>query len=540
MPKKTKARRDGFGILLRIGDFHHNCEVIEKKEGELILVRKPNKELNKTYTEYGPCPQCLGFFLKELLWHHIKYSCISRIQKGGSKHALSESNALMASTIAKENPQFYENIIAKLINDRISLVCKQDSLINQFGKLQFEKYHTTQSNLTRQSMRQLARLLIELRQINPNKLWLSSWLRPEYFDDIITDIKNLCSLISTSNSDRPQFNIPSMALKLGHSLRKCIAVEKGSCIRKGDVKGLERLTDLLTLMDLEWSIRVSSNALNTLHIKKINSVELLPLTEDLVKLNTFLNNKIVFHRKALELAPTKYDQWRKLALYVLCKIVLFNKRRSGEAARMKVENYTSRPNWSQCGTAEYKESMSDLERQLVSSLTLVQIVGKRGRIVTVLLTTDVKNAIDLLLQTRVNMNIPSNNNFLFAAGGNAVSHLRGHDALRMCCHEANLERPDLISSTKLRKYVATVSQIFNLTENETDWLARHLGHDIRVHRDFYRLHDSSIELTKVSRILLAVERGEANKFSGKSLNEIDIAGKLVTLFYYVYRFEKQV
>ena len=39
-------------------------------------------------------------------------------------------------------------------------------------------------------------------------------------------------------------------------------------------------------------------------------------------------------------------------------------------------------------------------------------------------------------------------------------------------------------STKLQKYIATISEVLSLKENEVDWLARHLGHDVMVHREF--------------------------------------------------------
>ncbi|XP_050505686.1 uncharacterized protein LOC126892429 [Diabrotica virgifera virgifera] len=61
-----------------------------------------------------------------------------------------------------------------------------------------------------------------------------------------------------------------------------------------------------------------------------------------------------------------------------------------------------------------------------------------------------------------------------------------------------------------------------MSENEYDWLARHLGHDIRVHREFYRLHESAVELTKVSRLLIAVDKGEASRFAGKRIEDISI------------------
>ena len=63
-----------------------------------------------------------------------------------------------------------------------------------------------------------------------------------------------------------------------------------------------------------------------------------------------------------------------------------------------------------------------------------------------------------------------------------------------------------------------------LTEVDVDWLARHLGHDIRVHREFYRLHESSTELAKVSKLLLAVDSGNINKIAGKSLTDMSIEG----------------
>ena len=44
-----------------------------------------------------------------------------------------------------------------------------------------------------------------------------------------------------------------------------------------------------------------------------------------------------------------------------------------------------------------------------------------------------------------------------------------------------------ITSTKLRKYVATVSQILNLEENELETMERFMGHDINIHPAFYRL-----------------------------------------------------
>ncbi|KAK4873904.1 hypothetical protein RN001_013264 [Aquatica leii] len=94
--------------------------------------------------------------------------------------------------------------------------------------------------------------------------------------------------------------------------------------------------------------------------------------------------------------------------------------------------------------------------------------------------------------------------------------------VRSACNEANLRQPELITGTKLRKYVGTICQLFDLTENKSDFPAKHMGHDIRVHRNFYRLHENAVEATKIIRLLIAIEKGDANKFVGKTLNDINI------------------
>lgn len=119
--------------------------------------------------------------------------------------------------------------------------------------------------------------------------------------------------------------------------------------------------------------------------------------------------------------------------------------------------------------------------------------------------------------------IPQENKFVFArATKGSLDHLRGWDSVSDNVKEvqASLKKPKEITSTKLRKYVATVSQAAALTEVDVDWLARHLGHDVRLHREFYQLHESTTELAKVSKLLMAVDSGNIRGVVGKSLVEM--------------------
>lgn len=49
-----------------------------------------------------------------------------------------------------------------------------------------------------------------------------------------------------------------------------------------------------------------------------------------------------------------------------------------------------------------------------------------------------------------------------------------------------------------------------------------MGHAIRVHRQFYQLPEGTLQLVKISKILMAMEQGRLADFQGKSLEDINI------------------
>ena len=49
-----------------------------------------------------------------------------------------------------------------------------------------------------------------------------------------------------------------------------------------------------------------------------------------------------------------------------------------------------------------------------------------------------------------------------------------------------------------------------------------MRHDITVHRQYYRLHDSSVELAKISKILLKVDGSDPEGWKGCRLDDINL------------------
>ena len=89
------------------------------------------------------------------------------------------------------------------------------------------------------------------------------------------------------------------------------------------------------LCETDWSSYVSSGALTTLHVKKRNKTQSLPLTEDIKRLSSHLAHKRKVFLDELKSTPT-VDNWHNLAKVSLANIILFNRRRSGEASRVLV------------------------------------------------------------------------------------------------------------------------------------------------------------------------------------------------------------
>ena len=60
--------------------------------------------------------------------------------------------------------------------------------------------------------------------------------------------------------------------------------------------------------------------------------------------------------------------------------------------------------------------------------------------------------------------------------------LNGWYQLNKMCKLACCKNVRNITSTNMRKYLATIAQVMDLKENEMDQVAAHLGHDVNVHR----------------------------------------------------------
>ena len=139
-------------------------------------------------------------------------------------------------------------------------------------------------------------------------------------------------------------------------------------------------------------------------------------------------------------------------------LIIFNKRRGGEASKLLLSAYQRRPNWNEEVNRELESTLSPVEQHLKHRMDLILIPGKRNRQVPILLTEDLQVAMKALYKTRSQCGIPEENVYFFATPS-SDGHLSGWLVLNKVANLAQLENPAVVTSTRLRKYIATVSQV---------------------------------------------------------------------------------
>lgn len=70
----------------------------------------------------------------------------------------------------------------------------------------------------------------------------------------------------------------------------------------------------------------------------------------------------------------------------------------------------------------------------------------------------------------------------------------------------------------------------DLDAGQKEWLAEHLGHELNVHKNNYVLQEPVIELAKISRLLIAIESGDATQYVGRKLQDIVAEGLIAFIF----------
>lgn len=373
--------------------------------------------------------------------------------------------------------------------DDISFEAKKDLLIAHFGESYLKKHKREGIRYACSNrMRELSRLLIEYRKVvGSENFAFKDILHPKNFDNVITAVRRLVGY----DPFKKTFRSPSLAMHLGTSL-KLVSDELVHLILKQcngfqcasdpeSVSWIARVKDFRSLIETRWNIELASLANKDLQEKKWNKPLLLPLVSDIKK----------FREEVLRLANEccdkfRFDQddketYKLLVRCTLSLLIVFNRRRIGDVQFLKIEDY-ERDARTNC--TDFENVLTETEKLLTKSYKRILNSGKGSRAVVILLPRELENFMKFLLNNR-HKYIPKENNYVFATPDSKIKWGKGDVAIRTLAQKIDLQNPQAMTSNKLRKQIATVMQILNLTKDETKQFANFMGHTQKTHDEFY-------------------------------------------------------
>ncbi|GFN91148.1 hypothetical protein, conserved [Plakobranchus ocellatus] len=187
---------------------------------------------------------------------------------------------------------------------------------------------------------------------------LTQALHPENFDIIIQSVRELAEF----DEEQHHFKRRSLALRLGRSLKKCAFVLKAEAIKKEDDDLVMQADRFDSLFSGDWFDYVGANEGQSIHKERFNKPKLLPACADIEKIHLLLDT---------EMRSNYYSPYTKVTL---CSVSLFNRKRGGEAHRLKIDDF-EKGMVSGTNSQETYDDLSELEKKLVSHFSRMEIRG---------------------------------------------------------------------------------------------------------------------------------------------------------------------
>jgi len=141
-------------------------------------------------------------------------------------------------------------------------------------------------------MRLAARLLKELRKRkNQAQLSFTEAIKPSEFD-MFVESSLTCGYADPSKQENDDMCHPSVPLKLGFDISRLAGLKIAQSIKKSDEVGQKEASDFIQLLKMEWNTRVNRFSRAKMAERSFNRRNSLPDPEDIVKLATYLVNKL--------------------------------------------------------------------------------------------------------------------------------------------------------------------------------------------------------------------------------------------------------
>ena len=140
-------------------------------------------------------------------------------------------------------------------SESIKSTILSDDLILQFGNLRLERLGESRRGYIGQQMRQLGRIVKQMRQLTGNKVMtFSQCLDPKHFDNVVTATKQLSKVDKNAKTMNGvvMSGSPSFGLQVGHALAQVCMLKVGRAVRAND-RVMKEALSFAELHSSEWT-----------------------------------------------------------------------------------------------------------------------------------------------------------------------------------------------------------------------------------------------------------------------------------------------
>ncbi|KAL0152200.1 hypothetical protein M9458_051923, partial [Cirrhinus mrigala] len=217
-----------------------------------------------------------------------------------------------------------QGIINSMHQDEVSFHVRNDALICKYGESLYAKHvHLTE----------LGRFMVVSKELDKTVSGLEDLCTPAKFQFV-----NVAKHLTQFSPRKNEYGQPSTAVKIGFCLKGAVEVLIGQALMNEDDLSEKKAKKFFELLEKNWRNSVSITAHQTLQEKKWNKDDDIPLTKNVIALRDHL-------RMVEDDARAKLTQQMNLSAYknlnetVLAQVIIFNKRREGEASRLTLDTY---------------------------------------------------------------------------------------------------------------------------------------------------------------------------------------------------------
>lgn len=507
--KNSKQRAHILEVLRNRGNYQHNKSVLINGTGLIKVVRKPKEDFDTQ--NFENCMYCKGLYMRKELWKHVR-RCMSNPERDIPKTSKSVLGlaALAECPHLKTISEDVKRMLCDMHQDEVAQTVRNDEYVLKLAQDFFDKKGNGKDRhaFVRQTIRCVGHFLILLRKKYAIRN-LAEAIKPSKFSLVTKAVEEIAEFIEGKKC----FAVPSLARRIGLALRKYCILSAQRAVAVGDRKLIQATG---TFMDLFKNAQ-SQFALGEKRRLGIQSKSfLMPFVSNLIRFHCYLEKAAQCAMKELRATPSA-QSYADLCKVTLAQILMFN-RRHGEVSQMTMKSFQERD---QAQAPEVSEALTELEKVFCEEYCKILVRQKMGAPVAIILTPEMIDALMLLTKNREECSVPKSNIFVFGQPKSNRCY-RGENALRICANECGATNPAELTSTKFSRHISTLSQVLSLKNHELKMLAKFIGHDISLRKEYYRQSEATPRLAKIGKLILAIEKGCAAKVLGQSLDDIEL------------------